>query len=68
VVPPQDSRALSAALEKLLENEALGSRLGEQARMHCRERFSLDTMLDRMETIYRQVSGQMLFIKPRRKI
>jgi glycosyltransferase involved in cell wall biosynthesis len=58
VVPPQDVPALRAALERLLKDEALGKGLGAAARRHCSERYSYDGMLERMEAIYRQVSGR----------
>jgi hypothetical protein len=32
--------------------------LGQAARAHCSERFSYESMLERMETIYRQASGR----------
>jgi glycosyltransferase involved in cell wall biosynthesis len=57
VVPPQDVPALSAAIERVLKDPALGKRLGAAARNHCSERYSYERMLDRMEAIYRQVSG-----------
>ncbi len=59
VVRPQDVQSLRDAIEKLIGNEILKKQLGEAARRHCRERFSYDRMLDRMETIYRQVSGRL---------
>jgi len=55
VVPPKDSAALRAALEKLLADPSLGKRLGESARRHCAANFSYERMLDRMEAIYGQV-------------
>lgn len=55
VVPTKDSRAIRAALERLLADESLRKKLGEAARRHCEEKFSYQRMLDRMETIYRQV-------------
>jgi glycosyltransferase involved in cell wall biosynthesis len=58
LVPPQDSRALRAALEKLIADPGLRARLGEAARRHCEAGFSYETMLDRMERIYRQASGR----------
>ena len=55
VVPPKDSAALRAALDRLLLNESLRGKLGEAARRHCAANFSYEGMLDRMETIYGQV-------------
>ena len=57
VVPPQDAAALAAAIERLAGNEGLRRELGEAARKHCVEGYSYERMLDRMENIYRNVSG-----------
>jgi glycosyltransferase involved in cell wall biosynthesis len=59
VVPPRDVSALRGALEKLTGDSELRKRLGEEARRHCSQHFSYETMLDRMEAIYRQVSGRL---------
>jgi glycosyltransferase involved in cell wall biosynthesis len=56
VVPPKDALALRAALSRLLDDGALRMQLGEAARAHCAAGFSYESMLDRMETIYRQAS------------
>jgi glycosyltransferase involved in cell wall biosynthesis len=58
VVPPRDSKAIAAAVARLLADESLGKGLGAQAREHCSEHYSFDLMLDRMEAIYGQVSGR----------
>ena len=58
VVPPQDAPALRGALERLVGDPELRKRLGEEARRHCSQHFSYESMLDRMEAIYRQVSGR----------
>jgi glycosyltransferase involved in cell wall biosynthesis len=57
VVPPEDSTALAAAIERFAGDEGLRRELGEAARKHCVEGYSYERMLDRMETIYRNVSG-----------
>jgi glycosyltransferase involved in cell wall biosynthesis len=57
LVPPQDDAALAAAIERLAGNEGLRRELGEAARKHCVEGYSYERMLDRMETIFRNVSG-----------
>ena len=56
VVPPEDPAALRQALERLVADEPLRKRLGEAARAHCAAKYSYETMLDRMETIFRQVA------------
>jgi glycosyltransferase involved in cell wall biosynthesis len=57
VVPPRDAAALAGAIERLMRDEALRKRLGEAARAHCAERYSYESMLERMETVYRQALG-----------
>jgi glycosyltransferase involved in cell wall biosynthesis len=54
LVPPQDVAGLRAALERLMHDEALRTKLGAAARRHCAERFSYERMLDRMEAVYRE--------------
>lgn len=58
IVPPRNAEALSASIRKLVEDKALGKPLGQAARAHCSEKYSFEVMLDRMEMIYRQVSGK----------
>jgi glycosyltransferase involved in cell wall biosynthesis len=57
VVTPEDVGSLQKALLRLLNDEGFGKTLGDQARLHSSERFSLQGMLDRMEAIYRQACG-----------
>ena len=57
LVPPQDAAALAAAIERLAGNEGLRRELGEAARKHCVEGYSYERMLERMEAVYRNVSG-----------
>ena len=59
VVPAQDAAALRSALERLLGQPELRLRLGAAARRLCEENFSYERMLDRMEAVYRQVSGRV---------
>jgi glycosyltransferase involved in cell wall biosynthesis len=56
VVPAKDAGALRSALQRLLSDEALRSRLGAAARRHAAANFSFERMVERMEEIYRQVS------------
>jgi len=56
VVAPENAAALRAAIERLLADAPLRKRLGDAARAHCVAHYSQEGMLDRMETIYRQVS------------
>jgi glycosyltransferase involved in cell wall biosynthesis len=57
VVPPRDANALAAAIERFSGDEGMRRELGEAARKHCVEGYSYERMLDRMENIYRNVSG-----------
>jgi glycosyltransferase involved in cell wall biosynthesis len=58
VVPPQDPTALRAAIQTLLNNHELRTRLGQAARRHCEAKFSYQAMLDSMERIYREAAGR----------
>jgi glycosyltransferase involved in cell wall biosynthesis len=52
VVPREDSTALAAALDRLLLVPSVAAGLAERARAFVLPRFSLDTMLDRMEAVF----------------
>ena len=58
VVPQKDAVPLRAAIERLLQDPALRSRLGEAARRHCERNYSYEAMLDKMERIYREASSR----------
>ena len=45
---------LAAAISRLLDDPALAAHLGDHARRVASADFSKDTMLDRMETLFRQ--------------
>jgi glycosyltransferase involved in cell wall biosynthesis len=53
VVPPRDSAALRAALERLLGDAELRRRLGAAGRERARERFSWDAVTDATLAAYR---------------
>ena len=57
MVPPRDIGALRAAIERLLNEPALGERLALAARALVRSRYSRERMLDSMEAVFREVSG-----------
>lgn len=57
IVQPQDANELARALTRLIDDPALRMRLGAAARDWCRHRFAYETMLARMEAIFRQVAG-----------
>ncbi len=52
LVEPRSVESLARALQTLLENGELRDDLGERARASARERFALDTILHRIETLY----------------
>jgi glycosyltransferase involved in cell wall biosynthesis len=54
VVPPKDAAALARAIAGLLDDAALAKRLGASARNVATANFSKETMLDRMESLFRQ--------------
>jgi glycosyltransferase involved in cell wall biosynthesis len=52
MVAPQQPAPLAAALARLLDDAALRERLGTAARAAALDRFSLDSMLERMEAVF----------------
>lgn len=54
IVPPKDADQLAQALRQLLNDPQLAARLGQSARTEALNQFKLETMLARMETIFRQ--------------
>ena len=57
VVAPRDAAALSVAIASLLDNNTLATRLGDAARRVASADFSKETMLDRMESLFRQANS-----------
>ncbi len=53
VVPPRDAAALHLALQSLMSAPALRTQLGMKARKVAEMRFSFNSMLDKMEVIFR---------------
>ena len=58
LVPPKDAAALATAIDQLMEDPRLASRLGHAARDRALARFTREAMLDRMESVFRSVVGQ----------
>jgi glycosyltransferase involved in cell wall biosynthesis len=54
LVPPSDARALQAAIERLLGDEAARRELGRQAQATARERFGESLMVERMLAVFRE--------------
>ena len=57
LVPPRDPDALAAALDRLLDDEALARRMGEAGRERARERFSVRVYVDKVEALYERLLG-----------
>ncbi len=55
LIPPRDAAALAAALERLLADPAWARQLGENARVHVREHFSLDRLGREINAIYEEL-------------
>jgi glycosyltransferase involved in cell wall biosynthesis len=55
-VPPRDPRSLAAALKRLIADPLLRKRMGDHGRQLVEARFALPLVLDRMMSIYRDLS------------
>lgn len=55
LVPVNDPQALASALREVLTNQSLAQSLAEAGRQSARARFSIETMLDQYESIYRKL-------------
>ena len=53
IVPREDAAALAAAIDGVLDDPAASAAIAERARAFVLPRFGIDTMLDRMETVFR---------------
>lgn len=57
LVPPGDTEALAVAMKRLLEDEALRSRLADNARERVRI-FTASVVTDQLETVYERVAAR----------
>jgi glycosyltransferase involved in cell wall biosynthesis len=57
VVPPRDPASLAAAVNRLLEDEALRSRLGKGAYARAKGEFTSERMADGTEAVYNAILG-----------
>ena len=57
VVPPRDPRALARAIEMLLADEPLRTRLGAAARERAWREFTHDVMIDKTLALYQRLLG-----------
>ncbi|MBL1218308.1 MAG: glycosyltransferase family 1 protein [Planctomycetes bacterium] len=58
LVPPGDRDALRESVLRLFDDRDLGTRLAQQGRDLCRERFSAQAMIDGLERVYEQALQQ----------
>jgi colanic acid/amylovoran biosynthesis glycosyltransferase len=58
LVPPADPEALSEALERLMDDPALGARLGRSARQRILERYDLRQNSARLGEMFRRYAAQ----------
>lgn len=54
-VPPGDIRALADAVEQLAGHPALRRKYADAGRAWCRPRFNVETMVEQLENLYRQL-------------
>jgi len=52
LTPPKDSAAFAKAVISLLDNRSLRDQMGQSARERCRERFSMEACVHRLEKYY----------------
>lgn len=57
-VPPADSEALGNAIARLLDDNALRTRLGKAGRLRVEQEFTAQKMVERTLEIYRQVASR----------
>jgi glycosyltransferase involved in cell wall biosynthesis len=55
LIPPNDANSLAAALERLLSNPELRTRIGTAARQRAEEKFSVRTQVDRLLALWSEI-------------
>jgi glycosyltransferase involved in cell wall biosynthesis len=55
LVPPENPKALADKIDELINNPALRSRLGNAARKHVEENFTLKEMVEKTKKIYKKL-------------
>jgi glycosyltransferase involved in cell wall biosynthesis len=58
LVPPEDPAALAQAVVRMLSDPALASRLGSNGARLVREHFTLDSMVEGNERVYREILSE----------
>lgn len=56
LTPTQDSAALAAAMQKILEDPALAERMGQQAKRRIAQLFSAESLVTRTEQLYDELT------------
>jgi glycosyltransferase involved in cell wall biosynthesis len=56
IVAPDDSRALASALQRLLDDEELRTKMGDRGRERARRWFTAETMAGSYELLYRELA------------
>jgi glycosyltransferase involved in cell wall biosynthesis len=54
VVPKRDARTLASAIDRILGNELLARKLGEQGHARARELYSMERYVEQMMSVYRR--------------
>ena len=57
VCAPRDAKALAAGIAALLDDASLAARLGRNAREHCIQTRSVQTMAESMEQVFAQAAS-----------
>lgn len=57
LVPPADSAALAIAIDRMLGDRVMASRLGAAGRKHMEENFGLRNQIEKTVAIYRELTG-----------
>lgn len=55
-VPPRDAKALAEALRRVLQDDALAIRMGQDGRKRYLKLFTADAMIDQFDRVYRQLT------------
>lgn len=55
LIPPRDPQALAQAVVKLLKDEALRRKMGDAGREWVRDRFSVESMIEKLEKLYKDL-------------
>ena len=66
LVAPRTPAALAGALERLMTDETLRTRMGAAAHARAQAEFGLDRMLDGMEAVFARVVGEPRVTSPHR--